>query len=152
MIEIKDSAVLRDGVQIGVIDGDTCNSTALISGIIKGQIRKAAGNSSLAFVVNATNDHEETEEETPVIKAPLSGLPRLIAETETHVIPPPPPTRPDMGDKTPAYVEWFRRYSTPEEFEKKYPPNRRLVSEQEADAAESKRRQKAEQVEVTFKV
>lgn len=50
-IEIKGSAVLKDGDEIGHIDADTCTLTAPASGPLKGAIRKAAGNPTLAFVV-----------------------------------------------------------------------------------------------------
>lgn len=51
-IEIKGSIVLNDGKQIGSIDGETCTLSAPVnSGPLKGAIRKAAGNPTLAFVL-----------------------------------------------------------------------------------------------------
>lgn len=51
MIEIIDSQIIRDGVNIGVIDGNTAYVTEKQASRIVGQIRAAAGNPDLVVEV-----------------------------------------------------------------------------------------------------
>jgi hypothetical protein len=63
---------------------------------------------------------EGPEEATP----PSEGGPGDATEPppQPHApeIPPAPKQDPRMGDKTPAYREWFRKHHTQEEYEKRY--------------------------------
>ncbi|MEN3942508.1 hypothetical protein WJU23_14510 [Prosthecobacter sp. SYSU 5D2] len=47
------------------------------------------------------------------------SLPVMLERVARGEIPPPPPTGPE-GDRTPAFVEWFRHYGTAEQFEAQY--------------------------------
>lgn len=71
MIEVKNNAVLRDGQQIAVIEGGVCRSYSAFPPVVKGQIKKAAGNASLTF---------ELVEETQEPKAPLVQAIEAIEE------------------------------------------------------------------------
>lgn len=152
MIEIKDSAVLRDGEQIGTLDGNTCRLLAMVGPNIKGQIRKAADLPELRFEVGFTSQkplhvgqvmNTDTATVQVVANSAAFGIERLMALVEMGQIPPPPPTRPDMGDKTPEYVTWFKSHATAEEIAAKY-KQRVTPSNAEADEGERLRRRKVD--------
>lgn len=151
MITIQDNVILRDGENIGTIDGETAALTKEQGGQIKGQINKAAG-TKLTFVVA---EEEEKEEIKPTAKPPVIAAqvqaakeesdepvkPRVAAtaaimkRVKDGLVPQPPPTRPDLGQTTPEYVAWFKQYGTPEEIAAVYPPHKKLptyASHQEA--------------------
>lgn len=101
MIEIDDNNnVLRDGKTIGTIQGDTCVLTCAIGPAIKGQIKKAAGR-DLAFAI-------------------VEGTTFVPPPEPKREIPPPPDRHPQLGDKDPAYREWFKAHHSAEEYERKY--------------------------------
>jgi len=77
------------------------------------------------------------KQEEPQFNARIMNKQELVAKFSA--ITPPPATLPDMGDKTPAFVEWVRSHATPEEFAAIYPPNRKQPSLAERDAGEQQR-------------
>ena len=144
MIEIKSNAILRDGETIGRIDGDTAVMSAMPPGVVKGQIRKAAGNAGLAFVVEEstglTVEKLQKAKEIMGMSGPEQvvtleagtmrmtsrepSMPRnlsdLEAAAEAGLIPMPPEKHPAMGDKTPAFVEWVRAHLSADDFQRHY--------------------------------
>jgi hypothetical protein len=56
----------------------------------------------------------------------MSGIERLNALAKAGKIPAAPEKHPAMGDKTPAYVEWFKTCATAAEIEARYPSTRLL--------------------------
>jgi hypothetical protein len=62
----------------------------------------------------------------PVIERDLSAVERLHRLAGEGKIPQPPEKHPAMGDKTPAYVAWFKQHATPAEIATRYPDNRRV--------------------------
>ncbi len=66
------------------------------------------------------------KQDEPQFNARILNKQELVAKFST--ISPPPPTLPDMGDKTPAFVEWVCSHATPEEFAAIYPQNRKRPS------------------------
>lgn len=137
MIEIKDSAVLRDGDEIGRIEGDTCILNGPIGPSIKGQIRAAADNPDLTFVLG-----EEAEKKAEPIGfddgVNRFGIERLMHAVTFGKIPSPPACHPSMGDKDPAFVAWFKLHATAEEFERKF-GGRKLPTMEEFYAAEKQK-------------
>lgn len=147
MIAIKSNAVLRDGQQIAVIEGGVCRSYSAFPPVVKGQIKKAAGNASLTFELV---EEQGGEPETPVVQPveeplPIAKLaseqvhptpemakaaetalsePRTIADlhalAEKGTIPKPPATHEALGSRTPAFVQWVKTYLSPEDFEAAY--------------------------------
>jgi hypothetical protein len=75
----------------------------------------------------------------PVIERDLSAVERLHRLAGEGKIPQPPEKHPAMGDKTPAYVAWFKQHATPAEIATRYPDNRRVpATEREFVQAEEK--------------
>ena len=73
----------------------------------------------------------------PQFNARILNKQELVAKFSA--ITPPPATLPDMGDKTPAFVEWVRSHATAEEFAVIYPAHRKQPSLAERDAGEKVR-------------
>jgi hypothetical protein len=69
-------------------------------------------------------------------------------ETEPQPSNEPPKQDPSLGDKTPAYVAWFKANKTAEEFQAKY-GSRKIAKtpEQEKAEAEAKEKEEAEATE-----
>lgn len=141
-IEIKEGTVLNDGAEIAIIEGTQCLSETKLSGPVKGAIRKASENPTLAFaIIGNDGDTPDTEDAAPPDgpvfddKVPRSGIARLMHAVEFEKIPPPPPTNPQMGDKDPAFVAWYKVHANDKEFEQKY-GNRKLPSIAEFEATE----------------
>lgn len=65
-IEINNGVVTNDGKELGIIQDETCHLSEKASGPVKGAIRKAADNPSLAFVVGDAPDAEDDAEEQPL--------------------------------------------------------------------------------------
>lgn len=156
MIEVKNNAVMRDGQQIAVIEGGVCRSYSAFPPVVKGQIKKAAGNASLTFELV----EEQGEPETPVVKpvelpttfiphesdnvlkrehlpdATASATPHTIADlhalAEKGTIPKPPATHEALGSRTPAFVQWVKAHLSPEDFEAAY-RGRKLPSIEEVE-------------------
>lgn len=144
MIEVKNNAVLRDGQQIAVIEGGVCRSYSAFPPVVKGQIKKAAGNASLTFELVEGQDEPETPVVQPVelpttfiphesdnaLKrehlpdATAGATPRTIADlhalAEKGAIPTPPATHEALGSRTPAFVQWVKAHLSPEDFEAAY--------------------------------
>lgn len=152
-----EGTVLKDGETLGtIIDGVMLHS-APISGVVKGQIRKAADNPELQF--DLVQDGQEAEVVplqpfkylTPLMDAFLAQTSkpsedgfktlRQLAQESIHnkvlsgEMPPPPPTMPALGQKTPEYVAWVKQHATEEEFTAMYPPHRKLPTHESHDAA-----------------
>lgn len=66
-IAIINSVVTNDGETIGSIQGDVCTTPQKLSGPVKGAIRKAAGNSELAFVAGTDEQRKQELEEHPLV-------------------------------------------------------------------------------------
>jgi len=75
--------------------------------------------------------------EEPQFNARILNKQEIVAKLSA--IEAPPATLPDMGDKTPAFVDWARRHATPEEFAILYPAHRKQPSLAERDAGEEVR-------------
>ena len=155
MIEVKNKAVLRDGQQIALIEDGVCRSYSAIPPVLKGQIKKAAGNPALAFELVEAQDGasgggeaetpvvqpvEAIEPETPVefvAELEAQPLPRTIADlhalAEKGTIPKPPPTHEALGSRTPALVQWVKAHLSPEDFAAAY-RNRKLPTIEEVEA------------------
>jgi hypothetical protein len=67
-----------------------------------------------------------TVAQPPVIERDLSAVDRLHKLADEGKIPQPPEKHSAMGDKTPAYVAWFKQHATPAEMATRYPDNRRV--------------------------
>jgi hypothetical protein len=111
MIEIIDSQIIRDGVNIGVIDGGTAYVTEKQAPRIVGQIRAAAGNPSLEIAVNGATVKEslpfaEPEEIGVTVEVPnIETQPEPIIERKAKT--PEPARNPALGDKDPAWQAWY---------------------------------------------
>jgi hypothetical protein len=77
------------------------------------------------------------KQEEPQFNARILNKQELVAKFSA--ISPPPTTLPDMGDKTPAFVDWVRSHATPEEFAVIYPAHRKQPTLAERDAGEKVR-------------
>lgn len=169
MIEIKGTAILRDGEEIGTIQGSTAFLPKKPGPAILGQIRKAAGKPDLAFsydppqsiapvVPSGQTENNESESisrkpagvsgaavapeessQSAGDASPKTGLDRLLDLAGDGKIPPPPKHNPAMGDKAPEFVAWFKQHATAEEIEAKYPATRRLPKPGDFEAAEQRR-------------
>ena len=155
MIEVKNKDVLRDGQQIALIEDGVCRSYSAFPPVVKGQIKKAAGNAELAFYVIMQQDKSEPDafeqaikEEAEQPKTPLEKMaqvvgdlmpsePRTIADlhalAEKGTIPPPPPTHEALGSRTPAFVQWVKAHLSPEDFAAAY-RGRKLPTVEEVEA------------------
>lgn len=160
-IEIKNGTVTNDGEPVGTIENGVCTLTASIPPVIKGAINSIFG-SKLTFVVEGSTGTGEVEEEPEEETVRLDGLndDELLAEikkrglikdgesasvgvaAEKSNIPPPPAQHPAMGDKDPAYVAWFRRHHSEEDFAAKYHDSRKLPTVAEFQRGEQKMRGK----------
>ncbi len=90
-IEIEGSVILKDGEQIGTIDGDTAAMNAATPPAIKGKINEVAGR-KLTFTVGESDPVEE-KAETP---APAKKAPDPKNPTTSR-----PGQDPRFGTKTP---------------------------------------------------
>lgn len=80
MIEIIDSQILRDGVNIGVIDGGTAYVIEKQAPRIVGQIRAASGNPDLEIAVNGAT----VKESLPVAEPEEIGVTVEVPDIETQ--------------------------------------------------------------------
>lgn len=163
MISITpEGVVLKDGEELGRIDGDTMIHHAIIGGVVKGQIRNKAGKPELQFVakIEEAPQEEEAPPPSPIVtleqlqaqaaalglaiaapspstpvpapativkpddivqpgRKPRPALEQMLAKAQAGEIPQPPPMGSE-GDKTPAFIRWFKQHATPEEFEIQY--------------------------------
>lgn len=120
MIEILEGFIFRDGQNIGIIQGDVAKLTTDQSGVIKGQIRKAAGKPELTFSLQES-PVDPTSAALDVVVG-VQAEPRaegVVPDTPPPVLDPEPPRGPG-GDKTPALVEWRRKHWTAERFNATY--------------------------------
>jgi len=168
MIEIKNNAILRDGDEIGSIDGDVATMGKKQGPAILGQNRKAAGNPSLQFTLSesiapgaksaqtkdtgrASTSGKPVEGSSTTVAAKESGTKPETASVKTGIdrllelvakgkIPPPPPKHPAMGDKDPAFVAWYSQHATAEESALKYPPGKSLPTMEAFEEGERKRK------------
>jgi hypothetical protein len=67
-IEIKNGVVIKDGDEIGKLDGDTCYLLEKIGPTIKGAIKKESGLERVYFVVGGHAEPKETEAEIIIEK------------------------------------------------------------------------------------
>lgn len=179
MISITpEGIVLKDGEELGRIDGETMTHHAPVGGVVKGQIRKEAGKPELQFkakdngltigmleTAKAMLEHEvpghhevainplsieelkaaaaklglaitspspgvaaiaspativKTDDIVQPGRPPRPALERMLAKVEAGELPEPPEQTSEEGDKTPAFIRWFKQHATPEEFDIQY--------------------------------
>jgi hypothetical protein len=167
-IEIKDGHVYKDGEEVGTLDVSTVKLSRTIGPTVKAAIKRETGDDSIKFEIAETETLSDAEvgvvqpapmsdaellaemqrrglapsvpvakQEEPQFNARILNKQELVAKLSA--ISPPPPTLPDMGDKTPAFVEWVRAHATAEEFAVIYPSHRKQPSLAERDAGEQQR-------------
>lgn len=116
--EIKDDAVFYDGKKVGKIQTTPSGEVEFIPSVVlhhktAERIRKDIEEILSQGVSEAGESHALSEAgSTP---APATNDPE-------------PEQDPSMGDKTPAYVAWFRRNHSAQAFEKRY-ANRKFTEE-----------------------
>lgn len=113
---IAGESILRDGQEIARYseETNTVTSPKRLAPIFAGAINKLVeqlGKSKATFKVDGAEDSESQGEATP---------PADKSKRHQRVIPEPPPTDPRAGDKTPAYIRWYREHHTEAEFHAKY--------------------------------
>lgn len=92
-IEIEGAVILKDGEQIGTIDGDTAAMNAATPPAIKGKINEVAGR-KLTFTVGESDPVEEkAETPAPAKKAPDPKNPYNVPAGQD----------PRFGTKTPGW-------------------------------------------------
>jgi hypothetical protein len=111
-ITITDIAVFKDGKAIGRISGNKCLLSAPIGPTVKSAVNKKAGRKLVYYLVP---DHEVVTKEQP-----LCDPSPYAPEWQLRGFPPPPETHPELGQKDPVYVAWYRQHYTPAEFTAKY--------------------------------
>ena len=88
-------------------DNNTVTSEKALAPGIKGAINRLVEPNATFIVTSPPPESEPPPPDEP---------PLPVVET----IPPPPEMEIGKGDKSPAYVEWYREHHTPEQFEAKY--------------------------------
>jgi len=121
--------ILRDGVNIGVIRNGIAYTSEPLAGVIKGQVKKAAGNPELTFEVveNDPPQHTPGADSSVVVTAngkegrlcdvaaPSTLIP-IVAEVASE-----PARRSEYGDKDPIWQKWFVATFGAEAFTAKWP-------------------------------
>jgi len=111
-IEINNGVVTNDGEELGIIQDGTCHLTMQCAPIIKGEIRKVAGNLELKFLVGEAPDTEDATSATASIEGSNGpgpgpqGAPPPVASTPAD---PMPARDPLKGDKCPNLIAWKAR-------------------------------------------
>jgi hypothetical protein len=120
MIEIIDSQIIRDGVNIGSIVDGTAYVTEKQAPRIVGQIRAAAGNPDLVFVLGeAPAVAAEPEEIGVTVEVPDIPEPAPVIERKAKT--PEPARNPALGDKDPAWQAWYVREHGAAAFQARWP-------------------------------
>lgn len=99
-IEVKEGVVFKDGEEVGTYSGGNFLAGKFIHHKTASAISKALANQHLITGSNGGKGDKPVK---------LTGY-----------IEQPPEQDPNMGDKTPEYVEWFRANHSAEEFQAKY--------------------------------
>jgi hypothetical protein len=115
--QFKEGIIFRRGEEVGHYDEETNAITSLREDLPK-QIRGILGNKLAGLKARGK----------PLIEV-LAPRPAVTAESEysSYQPPPAPEMDPKLGDKTPAYIEWMRKYK-PQEAEQRY-HNRKFSAE-----------------------
>lgn len=102
-IDIKEGAVLKDGDQIATYNEETRTvlSPKNLGPKVTAAVAEFIGGERPTFDIEPANDGGSSQD-APKPKAPKKG--------ESDAVPPAPPRDPQLGDRTPAYVEWFYQY------------------------------------------
>lgn len=104
--------ILRDGVNIGVIRNGIAYTSEPLAGVIKGQVKKAAGNPELTFEVVENDPPQHTPDADSSVVVTANGKAdgtRDVVPSATIYAPLPgePARRPEYGDKDPIWQKWF---------------------------------------------
>ncbi len=102
-IEIKDGVVTNDGAELGIIQDGICHLTQKCAPIVKGEIRKAAGNAELKFIVGEAPDTDEIPDALPPSEPPPAPV------VENNPADPKPARDPILGAKCPKLLAWQAR-------------------------------------------
>jgi hypothetical protein len=112
---LENGAIMADGQQIA--RHDAARNVVVSLEPLHHKVK-----SSISRLIDPNPDYEvEAVQESSVIPpepGPKDVIPEVPAPIEAMETP--PATDPALGDKTPAYVEWFRRTHSAEEFAAKY--------------------------------
>lgn len=115
-ITIENATVYRDGEEVGTvgpdqefhpIEGLHHKSAKKIAGEVENLLRGGQEESHLAHTQEIAGSNPAP---ATITKADVEKV-QALDEPAQH---------PHMGDKTPAYIEWFRQNHTEEEFQAKY--------------------------------
>lgn len=97
-----DQTILNDSIKIGTIVDGVAVLDAAVNNVIKGAIRKAAGNPSLAFQSPPSEGTDATEGATDTATEASSEAPaEAVAEENPYLIP--VGQDPRLGTKTPGW-------------------------------------------------
>jgi len=116
-IEIKDGAILKDGVEIGkyLADSNTMLAVRQLAPREKGAINKLLGTETPpAYDILPEN---KPKEDVPATKAQNDA--KLVPITLSERYPDAPAIDPEAGDKTPAFVDWLTTHH-PKDAEERY--------------------------------
>lgn len=119
-------SILRDGVNIGVIRNGIAYTSEPLAGVIKAQVKKAAGSPELTFEVVEDEPPQHTlgADSSVVVTAngKAGGTCDVVPSATIYVpLPGEPARRSEYGDKDPIWQKWFVATFGAEAFTAKWP-------------------------------
>jgi hypothetical protein len=119
-------SILRDGVKIGVIRNGIAYTSEPLAGVIKGQVKRAAGLPELTFEVveDEPPQHTPGADSSVVVTAngKADGIRDVVPSATIYVpLPGEPVRRAEYGDKDPIWQKWFIATFGAEAFTAKWP-------------------------------
>ena len=120
-IEINNGVVTNDGAELGTIQDGTCYLLKNCAPNVKGEIRKAAGNADLKFIVGAAPIKDGDKGKRPDGIAGAQGPgphpngdtatppPSVVPPVENNPSDPMPPRNLILGSKCPNLIAWKAR-------------------------------------------